>query len=46
MFPEADKYILSCPFLNKKSKLMMWLLSHHCDGFVVLLVNLRLILGR
>lgn len=29
LYPEAHKYILSCPFINKKLKIMMWCLVHH-----------------
>lgn len=29
MHPDSHKYILSCPYLNIKIKIMMWTLSHH-----------------
>lgn len=32
-YPESHKYILSCPYIGIKLKLMMWTLTHHC-GFI------------
>ena len=33
-FPESHNFIYSCPFLNVKMKIMMWLLSHKM-GFIL-----------
>ena len=46
LFPVSRKYIWSCPFCNKKIKLMMWMLTHGMRPIVVGLDNLRFALGR
>ncbi len=45
-FPVSRKYIWSCPFCNKKIKLMMWMLTHGMRPIVVGLDKLRFALGR
>lgn len=46
MFPTSHKYIMSCPYINNKLKIMMWLLSHKL-GFVLNgILKLRNGLGR
>ena len=37
----AHNYIWSCPFLNLKMKIMMWMLCHNMRGIVVCLIKLR-----
>lgn len=38
LYPESHKFILSCPRLGKKIKVMMWLLVHHL-GFITKMLN-------
>ena len=45
-FPVSRKYIWSCPFCNKKIKLMMWMLTHGMRPIVVGIDKLRFTLGR
>jgi len=46
IYPESHRYIRSCPFLNFKMKLMMWLVVNHV-GFIVSGINvLRAALKR
>lgn len=44
--PEKSKYILSCPSLNLKIKVIMWSLTHHLRFVAELIVYLRNILKR
>ena len=46
LFPVSRKYIWSCPFCNKKIKLMMWMLTHGMRPIVVGIDKLRFALGR
>ena len=46
LFPVSRKYIWSCPFCNKKIKLMMWMLAHGMRPIVVGIDKLRFALGR
>lgn len=41
MHPDSHKYIWSCPYLNKKIKVMMWSLSHHLRLIAILLLFAR-----
>lgn len=41
IYPESHRYILSCPTLNRKIKLMMWLLTHKMGWITRLIVGLR-----
>lgn len=43
IYPESHKYICSCPtyFCNRKIKLMMWLLVHHCRWILLILLYVR-----
>lgn len=44
LHPESHKYILSCPFINLKLKIMMWSLTHHLSfisRFMLFLRSLR-----
>ncbi len=46
IYPEAHRHIWSCPFLNFKMKLMMWLVVNHMS-FIVSGINvLRAVLKR
>lgn len=43
-YPESHRYILSCPYLNVKLKIMMWSLTHHLScisKFMLLLRRLK-----
>lgn len=46
LFPVSRKYIWSCPFCNKKIKVMMWMLTHGMRPIVVGIDKLRFALGR
>lgn len=46
LIPEARQYIIDCPLINKKLRVMMWLLSHNLDFVVRIFVLCRKILGR
>lgn len=41
IYPECHKYILSCPTINKKIKIMMWLLTHRMGWMTRVIVRLR-----
>lgn len=41
MFPMSQRFIWSCPFINVKLKLMMWLLTHHCRLILLFILKLR-----
>lgn len=41
IYPECHKYILNCPTLNTKMKIMMWFLIHRMGWMTRLLVGLR-----
>lgn len=43
IFPTSHKYILTCPdaFCNRKIKVMMWLLTHHCEFLLNVILVLR-----
>jgi glycosyltransferase involved in cell wall biosynthesis len=41
LYPESHKYILSCPFLNIKLKIMMWCLVHHISFISQLMLFIR-----
>lgn len=40
-FPEKRKYILPCPSINLKMKLMMWCLTHHLSFVVRLIIAVK-----
>lgn len=42
--PDTHKYILSCPFVNKKSKLFMWMLSHNMQRIALGILKIRYII--
>ena len=41
LFPESHAYIVSCPWLNKKIKIMMWCLAHHLKLVSRMIVGFR-----
>ena len=41
IYPECHKYILNCPTLNTKMKIMMWFLTHRMGWVTRLLVGIR-----
>lgn len=46
IIPEANNYILSCPVINLKMKMMMWFLVHHLDFIVKGFIFLRKVFRR
>lgn len=46
IYPESHNYIISCPTINMKIKIMMWLLTHRLGFFTRLICYLRYILNR
>lgn len=48
IYPEAHKYIISCPisFCNRKIKLFMWMLTHGLRQPLLMILGLRKVLGR
>lgn len=46
LLPESKRYILDCPLINQKLRVMMWLLSHNLDFIVRIFVLSRKILRR
>lgn len=44
LHPETHRYIMSCPHLNKKIKIMMWCLDKNMDFVVNIFILLRKIL--
>lgn len=41
IYPECHRYILSCPTINRKIKLMMWLLTHRAGWITRAMVRVR-----
>ena len=41
IFPVAHNYIWSCPFVNAKSKIFMWMLSHNMRFLALAILKLR-----
>lgn len=41
LFPESHAYIRTCPWINKKIKVMMWCLTHHLKFVSKAIVKLR-----
>ena len=44
--PESNRYIWSSPYLNKKIKVMMWLMSVHLDFATRFIIELRRVFNR
>ena len=40
-YPQCHRYILSCPYLNLKLKIMMWCLCHHLGAVSRLMLSIR-----
>lgn len=39
--PSTHRFIWSCPYINIKSKILMWMLTHKLKGVALFLLNLR-----
>lgn len=46
IYPTSHRYIWSCPFINKKLKVMMWLLTTGKSNMLDILINIRNFLRR
>lgn len=46
IFPLSHKEILRCPYLNRKIKCMMWLLTHHLRPILLSILYIRRMLRR
>lgn len=46
IYPESKQYIFSCPALNLKMKVIIWLLTHHLRFLVIGIIRIRRWLGR
>lgn len=44
--PDKRHFILSCPFMNTKMKIITWCLTHHMRPVASTIVSLRKFLGR
>ena len=41
IYPKAHSYIWSCPYVNAKSKILMWMLTHHMQTIALAIIQLR-----
>jgi glycosyltransferase involved in cell wall biosynthesis len=41
LHPDSHKYIWSCPYINKKLKIMMWCLTHHLPWVTFTMIYAR-----
>ncbi len=41
LHPDSHKYIWSCPYINKKLKIMMWCLTHHLPWITYTMIYAR-----
>ena len=46
LFNEGKEYIFSCPFVNKKIKMLAWLITHNLRPAVVMFDRMRSMVGR
>ena len=46
IFPTSHKYIWTCPYINKKLKIMMWFLCNNMSPLLNLIIKSRALLGR
>lgn len=46
IYPESHKYICTCPYVNIKTKTLIWMLTHHLKIIALSIIKLRKILGR
>ena len=46
LLPESKKYIWSCPFINRKLKIMSWCLTHNLRWITNVIIYMRKVLGR
>lgn len=41
IYPEAHSFIWSCPYINIKTKLLLWMLTHKMKPLAILIIKLR-----
>ncbi len=41
LHPDSHRYIWSCPYINKKLKIMMWCLTHHLPWITYAMIYIR-----
>ena len=46
LFNDGKEFILSCPFVNKKIKILAWLITHNLRPAVVMFDRMRSMIGR
>ena len=46
LFNDGKEFIFSCPFVNKKKKILAWLITHNLRPAVVLFDRMRSMIGR
>ena len=46
IYPQSHNYVWDCPFINRKLKVMMWLLVHNYSSLLNCILGTRIILGR
>ena len=46
LFKDGREFIFSCPFVNKKIKMLAWMLTHNLRPAVVLFDRMRSMIGR
>ena len=46
LFNDGKEFIFSCPFVNKKIKILAWLITHNLRPAVVLFDRMRSMIGR
>ena len=46
LFNDGREFIFSCPFVNKKIKMLAWMLAHNLRPAVVVFDRMRSMIGR
>ena len=46
LFNDGKEFIFSCPFVNKKIKILAWLITHNLRPAVVMFNRMRSVIGR
>ena len=46
LFNDGKEFIFSCPFVNKKIKILAWLITHNLRPAVVMFDRMRSMIGR
>ena len=46
LFNDGKEFIFSCPFVNKKIKILAWLITHNLRPVVVMFDRMRSMVGR